>query len=156
MMKATEPGTGDHRRRRRRLAFHLCIAIIPSADNTLTLKAIEADNLRTMPDLLLCFVRFIRLLLHGHQAIALENAALRVQIAAFHRKRRRPRLTTFDRLFWVGLSRVWPGWRGPLQYVQADRVVRWERERFRRFWARLSRRNATPVGDRRPRSRFVG
>src|SRR5215472_563849 len=64
----------------------LCIAIIPSADNTLTLKAIEADNLRTMPDFLLCFVRFIRLLLHGHQAIALENAVLRVQIAAFHRK----------------------------------------------------------------------
>jgi hypothetical protein len=88
---------------------------------------------------LLCFVRFIRLLLHGHQAIALENAALRVQIAAFHRKRRRPRLTTFDRLFWVGLSRVWRGWRGPLQYVQADTVVRWERERLRRFWARLSR-----------------
>src|SRR6516225_4371928 len=26
-------------------------------------------------------------------------------------------------------------------YVQADTVVRWQRERFRRFWARLSRRN---------------
>ena len=38
-----------------------------------------------MTDLLLCFVHFIRLLLHGHQAIALENAALRVQLAAFHR-----------------------------------------------------------------------
>jgi len=37
-----------------------------------------------------------------------------------------------------GLSRVWRGWRGPLHYVQADTVVRWERERFRRFWARLS------------------
>jgi len=33
------------------------------------------------------------------------------------------------------LSRVWHGWRGPLHYVQADTVVRWERERFRRFWA---------------------
>jgi hypothetical protein len=29
-------------------------------------------------------------------------------------------------------------WRHPLIYVQADTVVRWQRERFRRFWARLS------------------
>src|SRR5215813_13078344 len=92
-----------------------------------------------MPGLLLCFVRFIRLLLSGHHAIALENAALRVQLTAFQRKRRRPLLTTFDRLFWVCLSRVWRGWRGPLRYVQADTVVRWERERFRKFCACRSR-----------------
>jgi hypothetical protein len=48
---------------------------------------------------------------------------------------------TFDHLFWVGLSRVWRGWREPLLYVQADTAVRWQRERFRRFWARLSRVN---------------
>jgi transposase len=50
-------------------------------------------------------------------------------------------LTSFDRLFWVGLSRLWTGWRVPLVYVQVDTVVRWQRERFRRFWARLSRVN---------------
>jgi hypothetical protein len=32
---------------------------------------------------------------------------------------------------------VWTGWRVPLVYVQADTVVRWQRERFRRFWARF-------------------
>jgi hypothetical protein len=94
-----------------------------------------------MPASLLSLVRFVRLLLSGHQAIAVENAALRLQLAALRRKRKRPVLTTFDRLFWVGLSRVWRGWRGPLLYVQADTVVRWQRERFRRFWARLSRVN---------------
>jgi hypothetical protein len=98
-----------------------------------------------MPALLLFLVRFVRLLLSGHQAVAIENAALRLQLAAFRRKRKRPVLTAFDRLFWVGLSRVWRGWRGPLHYVQADTVVRWERERFRRFWARVSR-----VDHRRP------
>src|ERR1700745_1099103 len=30
-------------------------------------------------------------------------------------------------------------WRQPWLYVQADTVVRWQRERFRRFWARLSK-----------------
>src|SRR5215472_9027804 len=34
-------------------------------------------------------------------------------------------IRAMDRLFWVGLSRVWKGWRSPLLYVQADTVVRW-------------------------------
>ena len=82
--------------------------------------------------------RFLRLLLSGHQAIAIENAALRMQIAAFQRKRKRPLLTTLDRLFWISLRSVWSDWRRPLLYVQPDTVVRWQRERFRKFWTRLS------------------
>ena len=89
-----------------------------------------------MPAFLLSVIRFVRLLLSGHQAVAIENAALRLQLAAFRRKRKRPVLTFFDRLFWVGLSRVWRNWRGPLIYVQADTVVRWQRERFRKFTRR--------------------
>ena len=115
-----------------------------------------------MPAVLLSVIRLVRLLLSGHQSIAIENAALRLQLAAFRRKRKRPFLTTFDRLFWVGLSRVWRDWRGPLLYVQADTVVRWQRERFRRFWARLSRvdhrrrgRPATGVEIRRLVERMV-
>ena len=94
-----------------------------------------------MPTLALLLFRFARLLFSGHAAVAVENAALRLQLAAFQRQRRRPVLTSLDRLFWVGLSLLWKRWRSPLVYVQADTVVRWQRERFRRFWARLSRRN---------------
>ena len=94
-----------------------------------------------MPTFVLLLFRFARLLFSGHAAVAAENTALRLQLAAFQRKRKRPVLTSFDRLFWVGLSLVWTGWRVPLMYVQADTVVRWQRERFRRFWARLSRVN---------------
>ena len=101
-----------------------------------------------MPALLLSVIRFVRLLLSGHQAVAIENAALRLQLAAFRRKRKRPVLTWFDRLFWVGLSGVWRNWRCPLLYVQADTVVRWQRERFRKFWARLSRVNRRHRGRR--------
>src|SRR5215471_5294920 len=73
-----------------------------------------------MPEFLLSVIRFIRLLLSGHQAIAIENAALRLQLVAFQRKRKRPVLTTFDRVFWITLRRWWSGWRRPLFYVQAD------------------------------------
>src|SRR5215469_11143216 len=90
-----------------------------------------------MPTLVLFLFRFARLLFSGHAAVAVENAALRLQLAAFQRKRRPPVLTSFDRLSWVGLSLLWKRWRSPLIYVRADTVVRWQRERFRRFWARL-------------------
>ena len=92
-----------------------------------------------MTVLFLLVFRFVRLLLSGHQAVAIENAALRMQIAAFQRKRKRPLLTTLDRMFWITLRSLWCDWRQPLLYVQADTVVRWQRERFRRFWARLSK-----------------
>ena len=92
-----------------------------------------------MPTLVLFLFRFARLLFSGHAALAVENAALRLQLDAFRRKRKRPVLTSFDRLFWVTLSLLWKGWRAPLIYVRADTVIRWQRERFRRFWARISR-----------------
>ena len=58
----------------------------------------------------------------------------------------RPPLNEWDRLFWIGLSRVWTGWRGALVFVQPDTVVRWQRDRFRRFWARLSRVDGRRAG----------
>ena len=64
-----------------------------------------------MPTLVLFLFRFGRLLFYGHPAVAVENAALRLQLAAFQRKRKRPVLTALDRLFWIGLSRLWRRWR---------------------------------------------
>jgi hypothetical protein len=96
------------------------------------------ETIGDMPVLFLLVFRFVRLLLSGHQAVGIENAALRMQIAGFQRKRKRPLLTTLDRVFWITLRSVWSEWRHPLIYVQADTVVRWH-ERFRRFWAGLSK-----------------
>jgi hypothetical protein len=48
---------------------------------------------RHMPSFFLSIFRFVRLLLSGHGAVAMENAALRVQLAAFQRMRKRPVLT---------------------------------------------------------------
>src|SRR5215467_4863092 len=86
-----------------------------------------AQESRPMPTLALFLFRLARLLFSGHAAVAAENAALRLQVAAFQRQRRRPVLTSLDRLFWVGLSLLWKRWRSPLMYIQADTVVRWQR-----------------------------
>jgi putative transposase len=100
-----------------------------------------------MPAMILCLFRFVRLLCSGQQSIVIENAALRLQLRAFQRTRRRPVLTASDRLFWCALAKLWSGWRGALMFVQPETVVRWQRERFRRFWARLSK----PKGIKRGR-----
>ena len=59
-----------------------------------------------MVAIILCLFRFIRLLGSGHQGVAVENLALRLQLAAFRRKRKRPILTQLDRLF---LGSIVPG-----------------------------------------------
>ena len=75
----------------------------------------------------------------GRAALALENLALRQQLAVLHRSAPRPKLRWRDRLFWVWLSRLWSGWREVLVLVQPETVVRWHRLGFRWFWRWKSR-----------------
>ena len=49
-----------------------------------------------------------------------------------------PALGDTDRAFWVGLRKPWPGWASRLLIVHADTVARWNRGRFRRYWAKIS------------------
>jgi len=37
-----------------------------------------------------------------------SNIALRQQLAVYQRRKHRPALKNRDRLFWIGLSRIWP------------------------------------------------
>jgi putative transposase len=96
--------------------------------------------------ILLALFRFLRLLASGHQALAIENLALRRQLAAYRRKRTRPRLTRFDRWFWAGISYLWRDWRSALVFVHPETVLRWQRQRFRRFRAKLSNPNGRRPG----------
>ena len=45
-----------------------------------------------------------------------------------------------DRAFWVALRDSWSGWASRLVLVKADTVARWNRDRFRRYWAKISQR----------------
>ena len=90
---------------------------------------------------LLELLRLLPVLVSGHRQLALENLALRQQLAVYKRMAPRPRLRTIDRLLWVGLARVWTGWRQALVIVSPDTVLRWRRRRFREYWAQLSGRS---------------
>lgn len=91
-----------------------------------------------MSAFLLGLFRLIWLLRSGHQAVVLENLALRQQLAIYKRKRLRPRLIRRDRWFWIALAGLWQGWRRALIVVHPDTVVRWHRQRFQRYWSKLS------------------
>ena len=126
----------------------LSLVRIPSAEQVVDLSVLIRHNPRSMITLLLHVLRLLPFLCGGHHQLALENLALRQQLAVYRRSVPRPRLCPTDRLFWVGLARVWAGWRQALIIVAPDTVLRWQRRRFRKYWTQLSgrtRRGRPPV-----------
>ncbi len=73
-------------------------------------------------------------------ALHTEILALRQQVAVLKRQRPRPSLRMADRVFWVILSRLWPGWRNSLVIVKPETVIGWYRKGFRLFSTWRSRR----------------
>jgi putative transposase len=55
------------------------------------------------------------------------------------RRRSRPALNIFDKLFWVAVRRFWSGWRQALIIVTPETEVRWHRVGFRSCWKLISR-----------------
>jgi putative transposase len=93
-----------------------------------------------MVTLLLRLLRLLSLPCGAHRQLALENLALRHQLAVYKNTVARPKVRRSDRLFWVALSRVWAGWRQALVIVTPETVLRWQRRRFREYWTKLSDR----------------
>ena len=85
----------------------------------------------------------LRALLIPKARLAVENLALRQQLAVLKQSVKRPRLRPRDRVFWVWLSRFWSNWRCALAIVQPDTVVRWHRQGFKLYWRCKSRPGKT-------------
>ena len=93
--------------------------------------------------LLLPLLGALRAVVRTQRNLALENLALRQQLALLRRRSKRPRFGSLDRAFWVWLSRRWAGWREALHIVRPETVIRWHRKGFRSFWTWKSRRGRT-------------
>ncbi len=92
-----------------------------------------------MRDFLYVLLATARASLKPQLALALENLALRRQLAILHRKRKRPKLTKADRAFWVALCRLWPDWHNALILVKPQTVIGWHRKGFKLYWSWKSR-----------------
>ena len=87
------------------------------------------------------FLATLPSILRSRAALELENLALHHQIGVLQRSAaKRPKLTPWDRLLWIGLSRLWRDWRSALAIVRPETVVSWHRAGFRLFWTWKVRR----------------
>jgi transposase InsO family protein len=82
---------------------------------------------------------FVHSLFKSRRQLTLENLALRQQLAKLKPSVKRPRVSPFDRLFWVLFSKYVDGWRAMLHALHPDTVVRWHRQGFRHYWRWKSR-----------------
>ena len=87
---------------------------------------------------------FIHALVRSQSGLAIENAALRQQLALFKEKSPKPRLRGADRASWVLLRRFWSGWSNALIIVEPEIVVGWRRAGFKRYWRWKSRSAGRP------------
>jgi putative transposase len=92
-----------------------------------------------MLHLLYVLLATARASLKPQRELALENLALRQQLAIVHRKSKRPKLTKADRAFWVALCRLWPDWHNALLIVKPQTVIGWHRKGFKLYWSWKSR-----------------
>src|SRR5207302_9934268 len=94
------------------------------------------------------FLPTLSSILRSRAALQLEKMALRHQIGVLQRSaRRRPKLTSRDRMLWMCLSRLWSDWRSALAIVQPETVLDWNRAGYRLFrtWKVRSGQHGRPV-----------
>jgi putative transposase len=72
------------------------------------------------------------------QRLVLENLALCQQLTTLKRRHHRPRLSAFDKPFWVLARRFWSEWKQALIVVSPETVVRWHRSGFAIYWRLIS------------------
>ena len=90
------------------------------------------------------FIETLESVFLSQRELALENLALRQQLAILKIHNSRPNLSRSDRIFWIIMFRYWHNWSSALHVVQPATIIRWHKEGFKRYWTRKSRRVGRP------------
>jgi putative transposase len=96
-----------------------------------------------MIEALVLLVPFLKSTLENQTELALENLALRQQLAILKLNRPHARLQWRDLLFRACLSSVWQRWRESLVVVKPETVIRWHRKGFALYWTHLSKHHGS-------------
>ena len=80
-------------------------------------------------------------LFKSRRRLEAETLFLRHQLSiALRRAPACPRLSGYDRVLLVWMTRLWPGLLGATQVVEPETILRWHRAGFRAFWRWKSRK----------------
>ncbi len=82
----------------------------------------------------------VNTLLADRSRLALENVALRQQVAVLKRSVKRAKIADSDRVFWILMRRLLESWRDTLLIVKPETVIKWHRKGWRYYWRRKSLR----------------
>src|SRR5438128_3304449 len=94
----------------------------------------ERHDVRAMREYVLLLLSLVRAAVRDRDALVTENLLLRHQLAVLARPtRKRTRLRTRDKLFWVLVRALRRDWRRHLVMVQPESVIRWHRHAWRLF-----------------------
>jgi transposase InsO family protein len=98
-----------------------------------------------MGSILSAAVSLLAFRFRSRASLELKLIALQHQLAVLHRQRPgRPQLSSFDRLLWVWLYRIWPQIIDTMVLVKPATVVQWHRKGVRSYWRWRSRRPGRP------------
>jgi len=95
-----------------------------AADSSILRHVIVRSFLIMLP-VISALPAFVAGLFRSRASLGLEHLALRHQLAVYQQTVHRPRLHSSDRVLWAWLSRLWPGWRDALAFVQPRTVIAW-------------------------------
>jgi len=87
-----------------------------------------------MPSVISAAFAYLASWFQSRHTMQLEILALTHQLAVYQHSIKRLTLQPADRFFWACLSRLWPGWRQVLEFVQPRTVIAWRKQRFRDYW----------------------
>ncbi len=105
--------------------------VVPSIDSSGRVALDRSRPAAQHPGMIWSFLGLLISAFKTRRELALENLALRQQLAVLHRSIKRPRLSDVDRGFWVILRRIWTDWERDLVMVK-------------RFFLRLMTRRSQP------------
>jgi len=81
----------------------------------------------------------IRALAEDRQRLALENVALRHQLAVLKRSVKRPKIQDSDRMFWILMTKMLKEWQEAVHFVKPETVIVWHRKGFAYYWRKKSK-----------------
>src|SRR5262245_28896073 len=93
-----------------------------------------------MAELLANFLATLLSLFKSRSELQAEILVLRHQLNVLRRKARHsPRVTSWDRLLFVWLYRLYPSVLAAVAIIEPDTLIRWHRSGFRAYWRWKSR-----------------
>ena len=109
-------------------------------NTTIEYLALKKELNMTLVLRIIVLLQSLRCLFYSWSDLVLENAALRQQLAVLKKENPRPKLSRFDRIFWVLMRRLWKKWKDALIFVEPETVVNWHKKAFKLYWKLISRR----------------